>query len=136
MNRFKALRMVIIAVLAMASACSVADSEVPGPHSVPSVITECAKEWFYRFQNGAIDRSQLDARVNNELTDEMISSESAALRAFGHTTGFLYLGDQRVQYAVGYNFEIIFPKGRIIEEIAFDADGKIAGIDFQTFVLK
>lgn len=115
-------------------------SATPHPHasaapgSVNAAIEARALEWFYRFQSGNIDRSQLDARSNRELTASMIAQESATLKPFGKPTHFVFVTSARVQGAIGYTFGLSFPRGRIIEEIAFDPDGKIAGVDFMTFV--
>lgn len=98
-----------------------------------ATATARAKEWFFRFQRGKIDRSQLDARVNRDLTAGFIRRESGLLRPFGNPIKFVYLGSHKVDYAVGYNFGIVFDRGEIVESIAFDADGKIAGVDFRIF---
>lgn len=61
----------------------------------------------------------------------MIEDESARLKSFGTPLRFVYLGSNKVQYTTGYNFVIIFRAAKVVEAIAFDDDGKIAGIDFQ-----
>jgi hypothetical protein len=105
-----------------------------GLKEAPPRILALAKEWFRRYQSGHIDRTQLDVRVNRELTDEMVRKFSEKLKPFGKPLKFVYLDSNKFQYAIGYNFVIEFKNGRVIERIAFDPDGKIAGIDFQTFV--
>ena len=99
----------------------------------PKVMT-AAKEWFHRFQTGNIDRSQLNAECNGELTASLIKKEEATLKPFGEPTGFEFIGSQQIKGADGYVFLIAFHAGRVAEAIAFDKQGKIAGIDFQTFV--
>jgi len=106
---------------------------VPIPSADPHVLA-IAKEWFFRFQRGDIDRSQLDMASNLQLTDAAIKQEEATLKAFGTPRGFRYLGSQPVQGDISYGFLILFDAGRIVESIAFDGKGKIAGIDFQTYV--
>jgi hypothetical protein len=102
--------------------------------SVDPRIVATAKEWFHRFQTGHIDRSQLDAKVNAELTSTMIEQEGAKLRQFGAPSSFRFIRTYAISGAVGYDFLLQFSAGRIVEMIAFDPDGKIAGIDFMTFV--
>jgi hypothetical protein len=112
-----------------------ADDELNlGLKEAPPIILALAKEWFQRCRSGHIDRTQLDVRVNHELTGEMVRKFSEKLKPFGKPLKFVYFGSNKFQYAIGYNFVIEFENGRVIELIAFDPDGKIAGIDFQTFV--
>jgi hypothetical protein len=120
-----------LALLAAGLASLLAASGMDG---VDPKIGAAAKEWFHRFQTGNIDRSQLDAEVNRELTDASIKKEEATLKPFGEPTGFEFIGSQQIKGADGYVFLITFRAGRIAEAIAFDKQGKIAGIDFQTFV--
>ncbi len=61
------------AVLIAVAACTVpafaqdsAPAATTGP--VQPFIIALAKEWFYRFQTGNVDRSQLDAVTSAELT--------------------------------------------------------------------
>jgi hypothetical protein len=97
-------------------------------------IEATAKEWFFRFQRGDIDRGQLNAQVNAALTTEMIRAESAKLRPLGAPASFAFVSSEPIHGVMGYDFLLGFGNTRIIESIAFDSDGKIAGIDFRTFV--
>jgi hypothetical protein len=102
--------------------------------SIDPKIVAKAKEWFHRFQTGQIDRSQLNAQVNEQLTSAMIQQEAATLSRFGNPSSFQFLRTYEISGAVAYDFLLQFSAGRIVEMIAFGSDGKIAGIDFQTFV--
>jgi hypothetical protein len=107
------------------------------PAPIPSAdarVAARAKEWFHRFESANIDRSQLNAETNAELTDANVRRESAVLKAFGDPTGFSFLRSYPIAGVIGYDFLWQFKSGRIIEMIAVDDDGKIAGIDFETFV--
>jgi hypothetical protein len=107
------------------------------PTAIPSVdprILARAKEWFHRFQTGEIDRSQLNAQVNKELTSEMVAQEAATLKALGQPSSFVFIRTYPIRGLIGYDFLLQFKSARIIEMIAFDAEGKIAGIDFAKFV--
>lgn len=94
-----------------------------------------AKEWFHRFQTGDVDRSQLNAEVNQQVTAEGVRKEEATLKAFGEPLRFRFLSSGPIKGAMGYYFLIGFRAGKIVEALAYDVDGKIAGIDFQTFVV-
>lgn len=128
---FAAVLLLLGFLLAGYKAYARADESVASP---PPKIAALAREWFDRFRNVSIDRSQLDERVNAQLTLALVKEEGAKLRAYGKPTSFTYLGSNQVSYATGYYFDIRFAHGKVIEAIALDADGKIGGIDFQTFV--
>jgi hypothetical protein len=98
------------------------------------VAIKKAKEWFHRFQSGTIDRSQLNQQINAELTDILIQKYKKELSNFGHPNSFIYVRKRPIGAVMTYEFLLTFANGRIIEYIAFDANGKIAGIDFRTFV--
>lgn len=112
----------------------------PSPRTAASAvevdarIEAKAKEWFYRFKTADIDRPQLDQNVNQELTAAMIVQESKTLSSFGSPTSFKFVRKYVIGDAIGYDFLWEFARGRIVEMIALDGNGKIAGIDFQTFV--
>lgn len=126
------LALLACAALSIAPGVVLASSQ-PKPSQVDGRIASLAKKWFYRFQTGRIDRSALDRRINAQLTTEMIRSEAQVLQTFGTPKRFVYLGTDKVQYATGYHFLILFKNGSIIESIALDDDGKIGGIDFQPY---
>lgn len=106
-------------------------TSTPDPHRV---ILALAKEWFHRFQTGNIDHSQLDQRINKELTQAMIRKEETTLKAYGTPISFVYVRSEPIDGAKGYYFLLDFKFGRIVEAVALHPDGKIAGIDFATFV--
>jgi hypothetical protein len=119
---------------ATASSTSPTSSATPSPR-----IISKAKEWFHRFQDGNIDRTQLDERTNRTLTDDAIRREAATLKKYGTPTSFEFVKKGKVEYATGYYFVLTFMKqdrisAKIIEAIAFDTNGKIAGLDFDIFV--
>lgn len=102
--------------------------------SVSPKITAKAKEWFHRFQVGKIDRSQLTPQVNSQLTDDLVNRASEAFNRLGQPTSYSFMRTYSIGGATGYDFLLTFPSKRIIEMIAFDSHGKLAGIDFKTFV--
>ena len=99
----------------------------------PRVVAK-AREWFHRFQIGAIDRSQLNLQVNEELTPKLIRQEATTLKPLGRPLAFVFVRSEPIGGAIGYDFAIAFKAARVAESIAFDNSGKIAGIDFRVFL--
>ncbi|HEY4432905.1 MAG TPA: hypothetical protein VGM99_00765 [Candidatus Cybelea sp.] len=102
--------------------------------SVDPQVLSLAKEWFRRFQIGDIDRTQLSDTVNKQLTLTMIRREAAQLKPLGDPLSVTFIRSYPISGMLGYDFQLQFKSVRIIEMIAFDGSGKIAGIDFLTLV--
>ena len=139
MQRHRGWLAYLAAVLLWACLSAAAVTPAWSDQGLPSVdarIAAKAKEWFYRFQTGTVDRGQLNALVNAELTSDQVKVEGAKLRALGKLTSFTFVGSEPVMgAATGYYFALSFDSGKkVIEAIAFDANEKIAGIDFQILV--
>ena len=98
-----------------------------------SHVTAKAKEWFRRLQTGDIDRSQLDARVNSQLSDDAIRQEAKALTPLGDPTDVAYVRTYPMAEVLEYDFLLQFKTTRIVELISFDPGGKIAGLGFEFF---
>ena len=64
----------------------------------------------------------------------MIEEEGAKLRPLGTPLSFQFVRKYAIGGAIGYDFLLQFSNVRVVEMIAFDPDGKIAGIDFMMFV--
>jgi len=97
---------------------------------VTPLIVAKAKEWFLRFEKGNIDRSQLNRAVNDQLTVASVEEEGKRLSSLGPPLAFAFAYADAIGDAIGYNFVITFKTAEVIEAIAFDKSGKIAGIDF------
>ena len=125
----------VAAALIIPSRIAAAPAAAPaGTVSLPiadSHITAKAKEWFHRFQTGEIDRSQLDAQVNAQLTDDMIHHEAEMLTPLGDPLSFMFVRTYPIDGALEYDFMLQFKATKVIELITFDADGKIAGLGFE-----
>jgi len=93
-----------------------------------------AKQWFYAFRSGDIDRTQLDGQCNLDLTKERVSQIRASLLPYRVPTMVVFVGTSPAGSATGYSFILQFANGRVLEAIALDSSGKIVGFDFQTFV--
>ena len=92
-----------------------------------------AREWFRRLQTASIDRSQLNDTVNLQLTPELVRHEQAALIPYGKPVSFKFVSSGPVPGATGYNFLVTCANGALLESIALDGEGKIAGLDFQRY---
>lgn len=107
-----------------------------GPVALPIAdahITAKAKEWFRRLQTGEIDRSQLDAQLNAQLTDDIVRRETKTLTALGDPATFVFVRTYALDEALEYDFLLQFKATRLVELISFDASGKIAGLGFELF---
>lgn len=107
-----------------------------GPVAMPVAdahITAKAKEWFRRLQTGEIDRSQLDAQLNTQLTDDVVQRETKALTPLGDPASFVFVRTNALDEALEYDFLLQFKTMRLVELISFDTGGKIAGLGFELF---
>jgi hypothetical protein len=137
MNKLALVLMIVVVPVMMAgkSFASAASQTSATPRkAVDSQILAKAKEWFYRFQRSHIDRSQLSPQVSAELTEQSLIQEAARLTALGKPSSFTFIRTYPISGAVGYDFLLQFKTDRVVEMIAFNPKGQIAGIDFETFV--
>lgn len=93
-------------------------------------ITRRAMEWFGRFQNGAIDRTQLAASVDSKLTAPVLDKMKKQLSPLGSPTGIAYGGAREVKGELVYRYVVVFPVGAIQEYMSVDKVGKITGVLF------
>jgi len=118
-------------------ACASTISDEPQMAAAQPLVTRrvlpLAKEWFRRIQAANIDRSQLNDTVNLQLTPELVLHEQAALVPYGKPVSFRFVGSGPVPGATGYNFIVICANGALLESIALDGEGKIAGLNFQRY---
>jgi hypothetical protein len=130
---------IVVSMLVVSGQLCQAAVQSPSPQSTslaqsvdPRIVAK-AKELFHSFQTGQVDRSQFDAASQAQLSDAMIEREAKTLQPFGNPSSFQFLRTYAIANTIGYDFLLEFSAGRIVEMIAFDPDGKIAGIDFMTF---
>jgi len=100
------------------------------PSVDPRIVTK-AREWFQRFRTGDIDRSQLTQTLERQLTPAFVAQKRLLVRSYGHPLSFAYMGSGTAGGFPSYDFLVSFPAGKLVESIAFDASGKLAGIDFR-----
>lgn len=96
-------------------------------------IQNAAAYWFTAFQNGKIDRSKFTEDAAKQLTPETLAKIEKLLREVGPATSFEFLRSRPIGPFRGYSFLVTSETGvHIVESIAFSANGKVAGVDFQT----
>ena len=102
--------------------------ELPKP-----IATRVAKEWFFAFRSGQVDRRKLSDAVNNELSASVLQKEMRTLQRFGTPRSFEYLRVARFGGLPTYEVVVSYAntERKVIEGIAFDGNGKLAGIDFE-----
>jgi len=95
-----------------------------------AAVTRRAMEWFGRFQNNDVDRSQLGAAINAKLTSQVLASMRNQLAPLGTPTGIAYGGARNVKGDLVYRYVVVFPVGAIQEFMSIDNAGKITGVLF------
>lgn len=86
---------------------------------------------FLAVQRGKIDRSHYTARAAAQLTDDLIAKVGAQLTPLGGVKTIELLRNATAQDLDVYEFVLTCETGVVIETIAFDAAGKIAGLRFR-----
>jgi hypothetical protein len=94
------------------------------------VVTRRAMEWFGRFQNGTIDRTQLSTAIDAKLTPAALAAMKKQLAPLGAPTGIGYGGAREVKGEMVYRYVIVFAVGAIQEFMSVDKLGKISGVLF------
>ncbi len=128
----------VLSALLTGSAVSAATA-TPSPSPSASAAAEGAsadpatraREWLHRMQTGDIDRSQLTATMNADLTPDAIKQISQKFGALGDPLSFTPLGQESVaDDETAYVFRVVFKTTTLNEVFVLDKDGKIAGIQF------
>ncbi len=101
----------------------------PIPPEDPAV-TRRAMEWFGRFQNGAIDHTQLAAAIDSKLTPQALDKMKRQLAPLGPPTGIAYGGARDVNGDLVYRYVVVFRVSAIQEYLSIDKSGKISGVLF------
>lgn len=97
------------------------------PASSDAAVAARAQSWLHAMQNGKIDRSQLDDKMNATLTDAKLAAVSAKLAPLGEPKSFtLEQKTTHPPYRV-YVYKVVFAKMTLLETFTLDASGKIAG---------
>jgi hypothetical protein len=89
-------------------------------------------QWFEQMRTGQIDRTQLTAEYNAQLTDDAVKKMSAYLNEYKYgasPTGAQVLRTRTSGEQTFYDVKLTFPRGDAASLLfGFDSTGKITGI--------
>jgi hypothetical protein len=131
---------VVITLVAALLTGSLAAAPAGAP-PLSSVRTEKSVEtlalvWFARMQTGQIDRTQLAAEYNAQLTDDAVQAMSRFLKEHDYgasPTGAQVLKTSTVGEQTFYVVKLLFPRGDAASLLlGFNAEGKITGINLMS----
>ena len=99
-------------------------------------VETLALEWFTKMQSGQIDRTQLAAEYNAQLTDDAVQAMSRYLKKYDYgasPTGAEVLKSRTIGEQTFYVVKIVFPRGDAASLLfGFNAEGKITGINLMS----
>jgi hypothetical protein len=79
-------------------------------------------------QTGDVDRSQLDARFNAALTEDLIKRTQAAFTPLGEPAAFQFVKAQVVDNQIAYYYQLTAASGNTFYWLfGLDPDGKVSG---------
>lgn len=94
--------------------------------------TRLALRWFAQMRAGSIDRAQLTADYNAQLTDDAVQQMSRFLTAYQYgasPTGAYVLKTRSVEGQTFHAVKLVFPRGDAASLMfGLDAAGKITGV--------
>ena len=117
------------------------EAALAAPPPAASVLTEnsvesLALEWFDRMRTGQIDRTQLTADYNAQLTDDAVQAMSRYLKEYEYgasPTGAKVLQSRTAGEQTFYVVKLVFPRGDAASLLlGFNAEGKITGISLMS----
>jgi hypothetical protein len=118
--------------VAAAVAASPPSSGVPTEKSAETL----ALEWFAQMRTGQIDRTQLAADYNAQLTDDAVQAMSRYLKKYEYgasPTGAQVLKTRTIGEQTFYVVKLVFPRGDAASLLlGFNAEGKITGISLMS----
>ena len=125
-----AIRLLVAALLSVSVAPRLA-AAAPATLTADSV-QKSAVEWFDRMRTGQIDRAQLTADFNAQLTDETVETTSRFLQAHGYVdspSGAKLVDTKTTDDQTLYTVKLSFARGNAANlQIAVNGDGKISDI--------
>ena len=99
-----------VALTLWSAAAAAAPAPVPTASTNAAVLVR-AKEWFHRIETGDIDRGQLTAQMNAQLTDAMIKQVAAQVAPLGEPTSFRQIRSGEERGSIYYVYVVTFPSG-------------------------
>ena len=110
----------------------IVDPQTPSKWTANEMET-IALEWFAQMQSGQIDRTQLAAEYNAQLTDDAVQAMSRFLKEHDYGAspfGAQVLKTSTLNEQTFYVVKLLFPRGDAASLLlGFNAEGKITGIN-------
>jgi hypothetical protein len=127
------MRLAIRFLVAALWSVSVAPQLAAAPATLTAdSVQKSAVEWFDRMRTGQIDRTQLTAEYNAQLTNETVETTSRFLQAHGYVgspTEAKLIDTRTAEDQTLYTVKLSFAGGNAANlQIAVDGDGKIGDI--------
>jgi D-alanyl-D-alanine carboxypeptidase len=91
-------------------------------------VTARVRDWIAWLETGNIDRSQLDAEMNEALTPKLVGQVKQQLGVLGAPQQLIYRGKNVGKKATLYTYRAVFSVATFTLYFAVDPAGKIAGI--------
>lgn len=111
-----------------------ADTATPAaPQATPSGVAEDpamtarAKEWLHRAQTATLDRSQLDAAVNKQLTDALAKQIAQQMGTLGEPSSFAYVETKSFAPNTLRIYKVVFKSDTLYWFFSTNDAGKITG---------
>jgi hypothetical protein len=104
----------------------------PSATTNPALLAR-AKSWFAALQKGKVDRSQLAAGPNGNMTDASIAGAQKMIGSLGAPVSFVQERAQSQGNVSAAIYQITFKNGEKVDFLfAVDSDGKVAGMSLGT----
>src|SRR6516165_4379470 len=115
---------------------ALAGSPPPSNVRTEKSVEALALEWFAQMRTGQIDRTQLAADYNAQLTDDVVQATSRYLEQYEYgaaPTGAQILKTRTTGEQTFYVVKLVFPRGDAASLLlGFNAQGKITGISLMS----
>ena len=115
---------------------ALAGSPPPSNVRTEKSVEALALEWFAQMRTGQIDRTQLAADYNAQLTDDVVQATSRYLKRYEYgasPTGAQVLKSRTTGEQTFYVVKLVFPRGDAASLLlGLNTEGKITGISLMS----
>jgi hypothetical protein len=128
------VRWTLAAALLNLAAAALADPSSPSNAPADDQAKAIALHWYVQMQAGQLDRAQLAAAYNAQLTDDAVQEMSHTVNLYGASPNSAQILQSRaIADQKFYLVKLIFPRGDAASLlIGFDPRGKITGINIMS----
>jgi len=124
------------ALLTGSVAAALAGSPLPSNVRTEKSVEALALDWFTQMRTGQIDRTQLAADYNAQLTDDVVQATSRYLKQYEYgasPTGAQVLKTRTTGEQTFYVVKLVFPRGDAASLLlGLNTEGKITGISLMS----